>query len=288
MPYETLHISKAQINAGAKSPFKLFHITDCHICLCDERNDLKKRELAENRNKAFASTQVKFYEGALDYAKANNLTIISTGDICDFVSYANFDYVKKSFEGIDYIFAVGNHEFSLYVGEAFEDEDYKMQSFDEVQNMHPDKNLRFDSRIINGVNIITLDNVYYNFTSFQTSSLEREIDKGLPIILAMHNPIHTDELYNYMMNEKQRPCAYLVGTPEKFLKCYPPDRYVQQRPDKETLEFIEFASKQPLIKGVIAGHLHFDYETVLPWNKGIPQICTCAGYYNAAREIEII
>lgn len=288
MPYESLHISKAKINAGAKTPFKLFHITDCHICLCDERNDVRKRELAENRNKAFGTTQVKFFEGALEYAKANNLTILSTGDICDFVSHANFDYVKKSFAETDYIFAVGNHEFSHYVGEAVEDEKYKMRSFKDVQKMHPKNNLRFDSRIINGVNIITLDNVYYNFTSLQTTSLEREICRGYPIILAMHNPIHTVELYDYMILKRKSPCAYLVGTPEKLLKCYPPDRYVQQRPDKETLEFIEFASKQPLIKGVIAGHLHFDYEAVLPWHGGIPQICTCACYYNAAREIEIV
>ncbi len=287
MPYETLHITEAAINAGAQKPFSLFHITDCHICLCDNRNDSRKMELAQSRNRAFAMTQVKFFEGAVAYAKENNLTILCTGDICDFVSYANFDYVKKAFDGTDYIFAVGNHEYSQYVGEAFEDEAYKMQSFDKVQQMHPDKNLLFDSTVINGVNIITLDNVYYNFTSRQTSLLEKEIEKGLPIILAMHNPIHTKELYDFMMSGKNAECAYLVGTDEELLKVYPQNRYVQQKPDSETLEFIEFASKQPLIKGVIAGHLHKDFETTLPWQVGIPQICTCAGYYNAARIINI-
>ena len=288
MANERLYISKANITAGADKPFTLLHITDNHICLCDKRNDERKLALAESRNKAFAGTQTKFFENALSYAKENGLTILSTGDICDFVSFANFDYVKKSFDNVDYIFAVGNHEYSLYVGEAFEDEAYKMQSFDLVQQMHPEKNLRFESRIINNVNIITLDNVYYNFTSNQTELLEKEIDRGLPIILTMHNPIHNKELYNIRMSNPRAECAYLVGSPEELIKRYPKHRYIQQKPDKETLEFIEYASHQPLIKAVIAGHLHDDYITTLPWNHGVIQICTAAGYRNMAREITII
>ena len=288
MANEKINISKTQITAGAEKPFTLLHTTDNHICLCDERNDERKQILAANRNRAFKGTQVEFFENALSYAKENGYTVLSTGDICDFVSFANFDYVKKAFEGVDYIFAVGNHEFSLYVGEAFEDEAYKMQSFDLVQKMHPGKNLRFDSRTINGVNIITLDNGYYNFTAAQTAFLEKETEKGLPIILTMHNPIHNKELYDLCMSNPRAECAYLVGSPEELIKCYPEHRYIQQKPDKETLEFIEYASHNRLIKAVIAGHLHEDYITTLPWGDGVIQICTASGYRNMAREITII
>ena len=40
---------------------------------------------------------------------------------------------KEFMESNDYFFAAGNHEFSLYLGEAVEDADYRNQSLAKVQ-----------------------------------------------------------------------------------------------------------------------------------------------------------
>ena len=82
---------------------------------------------------------------------------------------------------------------------------------------------------------------------------------------------------------KDSPCAYLVGVPTDLMQCYPPDRYQQQLADETTLEVIEYIKTQSLIKALITGHLHFNYEGTFAGR--IPQIVTAC---TDARLIEIV
>lgn len=51
--------------------------------------------------------------------------------------------------------------------------------------------LVFASRIIDGVNIVTMD-TYYRLTDEQTARLKREVERGYPVLLAMHVPFYTE------------------------------------------------------------------------------------------------
>lgn len=289
MKYELLNIKKTQIDIGLPSPVRLIHSSDNHICLADKRDDERKNLLAEQRVKCFGTTSdilVSRFVQSMDYACDNNAIFLSTGDIADFISYACLDTAKTQLKRADSIFAVGNHEFSKYVGEAKEDAAYKASSYAFVQSFFSD-DLTFSSRLLGGLNLITLDNVYYNFTSRQTQLLKKEIEKGYPIILAFHNPIYTSELYDLLVGEKHSKCVYCVGAPEEILKSYPADRYEQQKADRETLEFISYASKQPLIKAVLAGHVHEYCESTLHWAADIPQICADGGFKGFINDITI-
>ena len=64
---------------------------------------------------------------------------------------------------------------------------------------------------------------------------------------------------------------------------YPPDRRVQQSTDAPTRAFIDYVQSQPLIRAVLAGHLHYDFETRL--SGGAVQIVTGGGFRGCAREI---
>lgn len=283
-------ITKTRIEIGLDAPFKALHISDNHIALADARDDERKIRLAEGRTAAFDGSQApgaaeREYALQRAYACAHNLPVLHTGDLCDFVSYKNLDYAQETLKDIDYFMAVGNHEFSLYVGEAFEDVPYKMQSFDLVQSYFRN-DLHFASRVMGGINFVALDNGYYRFDADQLARMKQEIDKGLPIVLMMHNPLHTDELYRVMMEERHQSCAYLTGTPDEQLACYPKDRFIQQKPDEDTMAFIEYVYTQPLIRAVLSGHLHFNYETRLP--SGIMQYVTGGGYVGDTREIEFV
>ena len=108
----------------------------------------------------------------LAYAKANRLPIFYTGDLIDFVSHKNLEAAQALLKDTDYFMAVGNHEFSLYVGEAFEDEAYKMQSYDFVQK-HFKNDLTFANREMHGINFVAVDNSYYRFTLSQLEKLKR-------------------------------------------------------------------------------------------------------------------
>ncbi|MBQ2706718.1 MAG: metallophosphoesterase, partial [Clostridia bacterium] len=85
----------------------------------------------------------------------------------------------------DVFFAAGNHEFSLYVGEAWEDADYRNQSLAKVQAAFGN-DIRFSSRIIGGVNLVAIDDGYSRFDEEHLDLLKAEVAKGLPIVLLMH------------------------------------------------------------------------------------------------------
>lgn len=278
-----MKIVRTTIQVGLPKSILLFHCSDTHIALADERDNARKLELAKNRFQYFPEAPRHFRE-ALERAGKFDL-LLHTGDLIDFISYANLDYVRKNMAGRSWFFAVGNHEFSRYVGEAFEDEQYKQKYFDAVQEVFPNP-LGFSSRVFGGVNFVAVDNSYYLFAEFAVEALRRETARGYPIILMMHNPIHTDELYREMMVVRKRECAYLVGTPEEQLAGYPPERIRQQRPDAATLAFIEEVKHSPKIKAILAGHLHFNYETGL--TPTLTQYIAGAGYWGDAREIEIV
>ena len=281
-----MKLEKIRIEAGAARPFRALHLSDNHIAFADMRDGQRKVDLAQRRRAAFNKGQ-GFVEALLQeqlaYARSNGLPVLYTGDLIDFVSYQNLEYAKAALEGIDYFMAAGNHEYSLYVGEAFEDVPYKMRSYDLVQSYFRN-NLLFDSRVMNGVNFVAVDDGYYRFDARQLEQLKAEAAKGLPIVLMLHNPLHTDALYASVMRDE--PCAYLTGTPEAMMDRYDDYRLRQQRPDAETLAFIDYVYGQPLIRAVLAGHLHRAWTGPLP--SGVTQYVADGGYHDWAREIEFI
>lgn len=277
------------VDVGAARPFRALHLSDSHLCLADERENDRKHALAEARRKVFdegvPGRAEAYLRRQLAYADEHRLPILYTGDFCDFVSAQNLETMREMLFTRDCFMAAGNHEYSLYVGEAFEDEAYKRQSYDRVQSFCAN-DLRFASRVLNGVNFVAVDNVYYNFTDAQLAQLQAEAARGLPIVLMMHTPIYTQELWNHAMDALGQPCAYLVGTPDDKVEVYPPDRRVQQRTDAPTRAFVDYVQSQPLISAVLAGHLHYDFECRLPG--GAMQYVTGGGFRGCAREIEFV
>lgn len=271
-----LRITKTTLNVGAEKPFKLLHVTDTHIAFDDEGQDC-------GRFKFFSKAEEYFLEAA-EYAKKNGMTMLHTGDFFDFLSEKNFEFADKYLNELDYIYAAGNHDFCHCVGQATEDYEYKWTQI-KRSAPHIKSNLYFDSRVINGVNIVTADNSYYLMTQGQIELLRAEAAKGYPIILAMHNPIFTKELADDRINGGE-PCAYLMGAPEEYTSKYPEYRRLQQTPDEVTLRAIEYIKSEPLIKAIIVGHIHKNYEVYL--DNGVPQIVTEGGFKGSARELTII
>ena len=49
--------------------------------------------------------------------------------------------------------------------------------------------------------------------------------------------------------------------PDELIEDYEPYRYRQQKTDATTAEFLEYVAAEPLIKCILAGHLHVDYDS---------------------------
>ncbi len=277
-----MKLEKSTVNIGLEKPLKILHVTDSHLAFVDERDNERKHALARRLS---SPEKEKFFYEHLEHGKANCDLIVHTGDLYDFTSQANFDFARKVLADEKLFYAVGNHEFSQYVGEAYEDRAYKMNSFHEMGS-GLGVPLFFNSRVFGGVNFVAMDNSYHQFESWQITRLEKEIKKGLPVVLAMHVPIFEQSLYDYHIKRSgEGSSCYLAGCDEDHLP-FDEWRAIEIRPRGATLEMIEYIKSQPSIKAILAGHVHFSFESML--TETLPQIVTGGGYEGIAREVTLV
>lgn len=265
-----MQILHTQIRLGLPAPVSVLHASDTHLTLADTRDDVRKNKLAKARLSVFptAEEDLRFLSS---YAKEHSLPILHTGDLIDFVSAANLDAAKAFADHNDLFFAAGNHEFSLYVGEAREDAAYRNQSLSKVQSCFRN-DIRFSSREICGINFVAIDNGYYLFEEAQLAALKAEAAKGLPIVLLLHDPLYEPSLYAYHQQIHPNEPTYLVSVPEEKMAYYSPERYAQQKEDGITHEMTEYIINEPAICALLTGHLHFNYEST--FSNGKPQYVT--------------
>lgn len=259
-----------EINVGAERSFELLHVSDTHLTLADGRDGERKVKLAEKRSRIFPDGRAALLEIS-EASKKTGAPIFHTGDIIDFVSRKNLEYTKKFVDGNDVFMVAGNHEFSLYVGEAFEDEAYRNRSLARVQSCFKN-DIRFSSRKIGGVNLIGIDDSYYRFDADQFAALKREVALGMPIILFMHCALYEDELCRVVRVEHGAEAPYLTCPPDSALIGCSEYRTRQQKPDEITKKVTEYIKRQPLIKAIFTGHFHWDYDGML--TEKMPQYVT--------------
>ena len=109
---------------------------------------------------------------------------------------------------------------------------------------------------------VALDNSYYLIDEEQFSFLKNECEKGLPVILCMHTPLYTREIFDYSREYSPVP-AYLMSVPEELMKDYPEDRFEQQKQDALTAEVYDYMVNCDAIKALLTGHIHKDYAGLI-------------------------
>lgn len=295
VPNIKLDIRPLTIAAGAEKPFSALHISDSHLTRVFEWESDRKKELAVRRQRIFPWAE-HYFDAHIRYAAERDMMLLHTGDLIDFVSEANLEFIKEQI-GVSSLFAsAGNHEYSQFVGEAKEDAAYKAQSYDKVQAAYSN-NLTLASQVVNGVNFVAVDDVYYNFTEQQMTQMEQEVKRGLPIVMMCHVPLYTPRHCEYGLQQTKGLAAYLTGVPLEITskyKEYPnlaPDqkwrnRSVQQRADKPTLDFIAWLKAQPQLKAILCGHCHYFFEE--RFSPTAMQYTVAAGYSGSGYAIKFV
>lgn len=265
--FAPLDVKRVAIKVGAKRPFKVVHVSDTHIVRVEKADGDAKMRLAAARYPQMGYGEHYLWE-AVARARADGALLVHTGDMIDFVSKANLDFAGLTFGTDDWFVSAGNHEYSRFVGEAKEDAEYKAGSYASVSAHYPN-DLTFASRIVNGVNFVAADDVYYNFTEEQLRLMKREVAKGLPIVFMCHVPPYAPKHYAHQMQRTGGVCAYETGVPDELVKTWKGDavdpsnwrdRRVQQRTDAATAEFVAYLKSQPLVKALLCGHCHEFWE----------------------------
>ena len=255
--YERLSLSYGVVHIGLEKPFSILHISDSHLTAAYEHENEKKQKLHTRRTKTFGGRQEEALADALAWAKQHVDFVVHTGDLIDWQSEANFHLVRKFF-GDSYIGSLGNHEFSPDMGYSEPKEEhteaFKDRTRDLLQSVYP-FDVRFQSQVVNGVNFITLDDVYGYVTKEQVKRFKKEVKKGFPIVLCMHVPFFSDDMWraNVRFWDDKGPMNY-SALPE--IK----SAYKVQQEYKVTRDFISYLKKQKLLKCILAGHLHYDVQ----------------------------
>lgn len=279
-----LKMVKTKLEIGLEKPVKLLHVTDTHLCDLDERDDDRKRWILRNDS---VEGNKQYFREAIEYCNENCDLLVHTGDTFSLVSPRSMEVVREHFALCkNYLAIAGNHEFSNYGGEAWEDIAYKMTNYQRVRR-GLGYDLLFASKQIGGVNVVGIDDGYYQVEPWQVWRLQQEVKKGLPIVLMMHVPLYEEGLYQESVAvwEKMGLGAALMGCDEEHLMSFNEFRAVQQRPTDDTLRFIDYVNSEPLIKCILTGHIHFNHECYLPG--GALQIVTGNGYDGHAREVTL-
>ncbi len=261
---------ETDLELGLGQEICLLQASDTHLTRADGRDGARKVALGQSRKRGFPNNEQNVLTIEETVARTGEL-LVYTGDLCDFVSRANLERARLFAERTGCFFAAGNHEFSRYVGEAWEDEAYRNKNLGRVQACFGN-DIRFAAKTVGGVDLVVVDNSYYRFDEPQLEALRAEADKGLPILLFLHCPLHEQSIYDYMMTTLKRECAYLVDTPEALMASYSDYRLRQQKADAVTHETVGFIRSTPAFKAVFAGHMHFDFEGMI--TDRLPQYVT--------------
>lgn len=282
--YERLSLSYATVRVGAERPFAVLHISDTHLCEAYDDEGEITIKLREMRRQTFGGRQEEALVDSIAWARKNVDYILHTGDLIDFQSRANFDLVRKHF-GDAMFGALGNHEFARHMWLA-EEKEPKTEEWKDRTRAKLDEVFPFDvvlhSQIVNGVNFVTLDDVYGTVTERQVERFRAEVAKGLPIVLCMHVPFFTDDIW-------RATTQFWARSGSRFGDAAVPPRkgdYQRQSEDPVTRDFIAYLKKEPLLKAILAGHEHVTIQD--RFSETADEYVVGANFLFAAREVLFI
>lgn len=275
-----MNIEKSTLEIGLDKPLKILHITDNHLPLYDENDSPAIIEKGKKRNQEAALTALR---EEMAYGTEHCDQIVHSGDLIDFASSANIAFARDVLKNEKVLFIAGNHEYWRCDG-GIEDMNYRLASWGRLKELGV--NLFFTSRVVGGVNFVGIDDAYHQVEAWQTERLQMEIEKGYPVILFLHAPLFEQSLYDASIPFWHDGSAYLVGCNEAHLMPYPEFHAAQQRPAAGTKRFVEYVNQEKQIKAVLAGHVHFSFESILPG--GTVQYVTARGDRGNVRELKII
>ncbi len=252
---EPFTVSEAMVTAGASKPFSLLHISDTHLTCALPSDDERLQALSRSRVSAFGGCQEDALRAAFAWAAGNADFVVHTGDIVDFVSKGNLELVRKWFGGRErFLECPGNHEY------GFGDSTFAQRGVyvERLRRAFPHA-LGFSSQIVNGVNLVMLDDAFATVTADQVRKFRQEAARGLPIVLCKHVPYYTSERWRQLGAFGRRLFGSGIKYGERQALIVEYERRLQHE-DPVTRDFIAYLRQEPLLKCVLAGHAHVEME----------------------------
>ena len=270
--FQRLSLGYATVEIGLEEPFSLLHITDSHLSDAYESEGKEHLKRKQKLTKTYGGRQEEALRDALAWAVQHVGYVLHTGDLIDWQSEANFALVERYF-GEGFLGTVGNHEFKDLSPHPASKEEQRA-----VLQSHYHADIFFRSQIIHGVNFVMLDNAFGTISEEQVRRFRDEAAKGLPIVLCMHVPFFTEKIFRETARFwRSRGPMSGGGLPEPF------GDFKVQSSDPLTTEFVTYLKTEPLLKCILAGHLHIMTED--RFSPTCREYVTGPGFLFTAREV---
>ena len=254
-----MNIIKNEIQIGIEKPFTFLQITDTHL-VCVSENECDERKAFAGSRQGLDSRQNLTF--AQNYAKETGFPLFHTGDLIDFITREAMEISKSFAKEADVTFIAGNHEQCYCPDNRFCESDYaeelkvREKTLDNLQNYF-ENNVRFFCKEMGGVLLVGIDNGDYQVTRTQLNALKQVVSNGKPIILFTHIPFYSEELSAVTSDG-------MVGTPAEKMHGYNLWQLYEQTASPTTKEACDYILSCPIIKAIVSGHMHFDFEALSP------------------------
>ena len=258
---------------GLHAPVTIYHITDSHLCLWDDRDHPALQEFARTRDHMFSNGHPGMLEACfremLRIAQDGD-GVILTGDIIDFPGAANVDAFADCLKEnhLPLLYTYGNHDPSSHMFSA-EDEPARLANLARLKELLPTDPV-YDHLDVGGIRFVGLDNADRQFSPEQFQKLQADLASGLPVILCMHIPLYAPTLYEPTWNFWRS--AGLMGLPEDRIPGGAADPR-KLAPDETTRAALALLRNSPNFAGVLAGDVHFSHNS---------EVCPGVGQYVGA------
>jgi predicted MPP superfamily phosphohydrolase len=247
---------------GVQKKLRILHISDSHITFPGEKD--KEFESYSNRMaKAYMDevdyrtkkplTGAEAFSKLMDKAVEQKIDLIAlTGDIINYPSEHAVNFVLGELKrtGIPFVYVSGNHDWHF---EGMKGSDFELrQTWRErfLKSLYEGNDYDCSARMMNGIDIIAIDNSTYQITAKQLEFYRREKAKGLPMVLLMHIPVYMETNDECCMGWPRWGAAT-----DHLYQLERREQWSEKGNSRETLDFCnEIQSTKNVV--VLAGHVH--------------------------------
>lgn len=277
---KAVKFTQLSIAVGAHEPFRAVHCSDTHLNFmtvgdllgASEAIDLpmyEKRRTQHNALAPFAACVLK--------ARLEKMPLLHTGDVWDYDSAANMLIAQDAFvQAQDVFYAMGNHEMK---GHWRTPADYSAPAWRTRIQPYLPNSVLCAAKVMHGVNFVSFDDTGYSFDrqAELEAFVKAEFARGMPVVLMVHEPFLTDELFADLIEAKGPMVGHKKVEPKNL------SGHVYGAKPHER-DFIGWLVRQQNLKAVLCGHLHLEAQYRL--SDTVTQYIAGAAMKGCAYELE--
>lgn len=254
---DVLKITHLEIDLGLRHAFKAFHFSDTHLNFFDAADlsgvSAESRDHYHRRWGRFPQALSSFY-ASVDYAMMRRMPLLHTGDLVDFANAGNTRVLRHVTRGLDWLYAIGNHEYQHGAPERYAQDTAAVRA-----HLRPylPNDLTVASRVLGEANFISFDNARFNLRPETIAGVKKAFGKGLPVVLMCHvPPVYTPLFREHSRRNKMKTHLAMGGAP-KPLDAFKATPDPALHYDAPTRAFYDWLRRRKDLKAILCGHMHW-------------------------------